>query len=151
MHFLRLLLVVSSVLLSVSTRVQSRPLEDRNKDTSRRESSTAINATVLILGGGVAGKTSNSSQACNLKNNNLLGVIAARTFYEQGIDFLIIEARGELGGRMMSHSFSGITVEAGANWVQGTQTGGGLANPIYELAKKHGLKTQSSDFTGSIS
>lgn len=51
---------------------------------------------VIILGGGVA------------------GVIAARTLHEKGIDdFLIVEARSELGGRVMSHSFAGKTVEAG--------------------------------------
>ena len=49
---------------------------------------------VLILGGGVA------------------GVIAARTLHQNGIDdFVIVEARHELGGRMMSHSFGGKTIE----------------------------------------
>ena len=84
---------------------------------------------VLILGGGVA------------------GVIAARTLHQNGIvDFLIVEARHELGGRMMSHSFGGKTIELGANWIHGTQTGNGPANPIYELAKKHNIKSQSNDF-----
>ena len=55
---------------------------------------------VLILGGGVA------------------GVIAARTLHQNGIDdFVIVEARHELGGRMMSHSFGGKTIELGANWI----------------------------------
>lgn len=50
--------------------------------------STRKNAQVLILGGGVT------------------GIIAARTLEEQGItDYLIVEARPELGGRMMSHTF----------------------------------------------
>ena len=84
---------------------------------------------VLILGGGVA------------------GVIAARTLHQNGIDdFIIVEARHELGGRMMSHSFGGKTIELGANWIQGTQTGNGPANPIFELAKKHNIKSQSNEF-----
>ena len=84
---------------------------------------------VLILGGGVA------------------GVIAARTLHQNGIDdFVIVEARHELGGRMMSHSFGGKTIELGANWIQGTQTGNGPANPIFELAKKHNIKSQSNNF-----
>ncbi|KAK7041761.1 hypothetical protein VNI00_009050 [Paramarasmius palmivorus] len=92
------------------------------------------NHTVLILGGGVA------------------GVIAARTLHTQGInDFLILEARDELGGRMMSHKLGNFTVELGANWIQGTQTDGGPANPIFELAEKHGVKTQLNDLYGSIS
>ncbi|KAK0432128.1 amine oxidase [Armillaria borealis] len=93
----------------------------------------ASNPRVLILGGGVA------------------GVIAARTLHEEGIDnLLIIEARDELGGRMRSHAFAGYTVEIGANWVQGTQTGTGPANPIFELAKKHNIATRASDFVGSM-
>ena len=92
---------------------------------------------VLILGGGVA------------------GVMAARTLHEQGIDdFIIVEARHELGGRMMSHTFGAghdeWTVEVGANWVQGTQTGNGPANPVWELAKKHNISLLSSDYFGSI-
>ncbi|KAK0200983.1 hypothetical protein DFS33DRAFT_1277312 [Desarmillaria ectypa] len=91
------------------------------------------NPRVLILGGGVA------------------GVIAARTLHEEGIDnFLIIEARDELGGRMRSHAFAGYTVEIGANWVQGTQTGTGPANPIYELVKKHNITTEANSFHGSM-
>ena len=93
--------------------------------------------TVLILGGGVA------------------GVIAARTLHEKGIDrFLIVEARDELGGRMCSTPFGAegrrVTVELGANWIQGTQEGNGSANPILTLAQKHGLKTAESDFYTSI-
>ncbi|KAI0752122.1 amine oxidase [Fomes fomentarius] len=96
------------------------------------------NATVLILGGGVA------------------GVIAARTLHEQGItSFIIVEARGELGGRLHSETFGAagreVTLEMGANWVQGTQTDNGPANPIWTLAKKHGLKTHFNDWFGSIS
>ncbi|OSX57036.1 hypothetical protein POSPLADRAFT_1158026 [Postia placenta MAD-698-R-SB12] len=92
---------------------------------------------VLILGGGVA------------------GVTAARALYEQGVtDFMIVEARGELGGRLTSQTFGApgrqYTVEVGANWVQGTQTGGGTENPIWALAKKHNIITRQSNFSESI-
>ncbi|EIW56720.1 amine oxidase [Trametes versicolor FP-101664 SS1] len=94
-------------------------------------------ASVLILGGGVA------------------GVIAARTLHEQGItNFTIVEAKGELGGRLTSTTFGAkgkeVTLELGANWVQGTQTDDGPANPIWTLVQKHGLKTHENDWTGSI-
>ncbi|KAF8154024.1 hypothetical protein B0H34DRAFT_662165 [Crassisporium funariophilum] len=89
---------------------------------------------VLILGGGVA------------------GVIAARTLHENGInDFLIIEAREELGGRMMTHTFANRTIEQGPNWIQGTQVGNGPSNPIFDLANKHKIKTQFNDWFGSVS
>ncbi|OSD03731.1 amine oxidase [Trametes coccinea BRFM310] len=95
-------------------------------------------ASVLILGGGVA------------------GVIAARTLHEKGIaNFTIVEAKDELGGRLSSQSFGApgkqVTLELGANWVQGTQTGDGPANPIWTLAQKHGLYTHFNDWFGSIS
>ncbi|KAJ6510494.1 amine oxidase [Mycena sanguinolenta] len=93
--------------------------------------------SVLILGGGVA------------------GIIAARTLHDQGIDdFLIVEARDELGGRLRSKQFGAddrrVTVELGANWIQGTQEGNGPANPILTLARKHGLKASESDFYDSM-
>jgi polyamine oxidase len=89
---------------------------------------------VLILGGGVA------------------GVIAARTLHEQGIDdFVIVEAGGELGGRMMTAKFANLTIEQGPNWIQGTQEGNGPANPIFTLANKHKLKSQFNDWFGSVS
>lgn len=83
----------------------------------------------------------------------MAGVIAARTLHENGIhDFIIIEARDELGGRLMSRTFGdNITVELGANWVQGTQTDRGPANPIFELAGKHRIETRFNDYFGSVS
>lgn len=89
---------------------------------------------VIILGGGVS------------------GVIAARTLHQSGINnFVIVEARDELGGRMMTTTFGGKTIEQGPNWIQGTQTGKGPANPIFTLAKKHNVSTQFNDWSGSVS
>ncbi|KAG6888936.1 hypothetical protein C0992_007049 [Termitomyces sp. T32_za158] len=88
---------------------------------------------VLILGGGMA------------------GVIAARTLHEQGIDdFVLLEARDELGGRLYSTPFGGHVIEVGANWIHGTRSGDGPINPILELANKHGLRTHVSDSYGSL-
>lgn len=51
-------------------------------------------ATVLILGGGAS------------------GIIAAKAFRENDTsDFKIIEVRNELGGRLRTKQFSGVTVE----------------------------------------
>lgn len=88
---------------------------------------------VLILGGGMA------------------GITAARTLHDQGIsDFLVVEARLELGGRLISHTFGEPgrqhTIELGANWVQGTSTGDGPENPVWTLAKKHNLDTRFSSY-----
>ncbi|KAK7691475.1 hypothetical protein QCA50_004874 [Cerrena zonata] len=84
---------------------------------------SAKDAKVLILGGGVAGLT------------------AARSLYDQGVtDFLIVEARHELGGRMRNHRFGAVdreyNLEVGANWVQGTSTKNGPTNPIWTFGKE---------------
>jgi polyamine oxidase len=88
-RFLPLLVSCSCVVVTLAA---SLPLSRRQQEK---------HATVLILGGGVA------------------GVIAAKTLTEQGIkDFKIIEARGELGGRLHSETFGEpgrqATVEVGA-------------------------------------
>ena len=75
--------------------------------TPRSESIARVNDhKVLVLGGGVA------------------GVIAARTLHQAGItDFLVVEARSELGGRLQSSPLSsGLTIELGANWIEGLQS-----------------------------
>ncbi|KAG2135556.1 hypothetical protein BD769DRAFT_1664708 [Suillus cothurnatus] len=89
--------------------------------TTHYKQRSTKDAKVLILGGGVA------------------GVIAARTLYREGIDdFLIIEARNELGRRMQNYT------------IGGTQTDNGPANPILALARKHHVKNQYSDLDGSV-
>lgn len=123
----------NSLVLALLARQGATRLVDRSQNGQASQK----DATVLILGGGVA------------------GVIAARTFHEQGIDFKIVEAQPQLGGRLQSFTFGAPgnqhVLELGANWVQGTETEGGPENPIWGLVKKHGVKTQDNDWTGSIS
>ncbi|KAF8640170.1 hypothetical protein AX16_010225 [Volvariella volvacea WC 439] len=120
MHFWEILAVLCIGASGVSaSALPRRPTPPPRHDTK-----------VLILGGGVA------------------GIIAARTLKQQGIDdFIIVEGRDELGGRMRSHEFSGYTIEVGANWIQGTRntSASGPVNPMLELAEKHGLKFQGSN------
>jgi polyamine oxidase len=80
-----------------------------------------VRTKVAILGGGMS------------------GVMAARTLAQANItDFLIVEGRHELGGRMLSTNFMGQMVELGANWVQGTRNNKtGASNPIWDLALKY--------------
>ncbi|KAG1782128.1 hypothetical protein EV702DRAFT_961311 [Suillus placidus] len=121
-----------AVLLGFAAFTTALPSPSRSNDHRSTK-----DAKVLILGGGVA------------------GVIAARTLHSKGIDdFLIVEARDELGGRMQNYTIGvpgkQYTVEVGPNWIQGTQTGNGTANPILTLARKHHVKNQYNDLDGSI-
>ncbi|KAF8210930.1 amine oxidase [Mycena galopus ATCC 62051] len=112
---LLLAVITASVALAAST-------PEVNGTTS---TSIKNDKTVLILGGGVA------------------SIIAARTLAKEGItDFLIVEARDELGGRMHS--------KEARRRATGTQEGDGPANPILTFARKHGVKTAESDFYESV-
>ena len=56
---------------------------------------------VIIIGGGAA------------------GIGAGEYLKKEHIDFVIIEAQGEVGGRIQKHNFNGHFVENGANWIHG--------------------------------
>ncbi|TFY70677.1 hypothetical protein EVG20_g2323 [Dentipellis fragilis] len=104
---------------------------------SPQSTASANDVRVLILGGGMA------------------GITAAKALHEQGIDdFKIVEARGALGGRMKVFKFGApgrqYSMEAGAEWVHGTQTGDGPSNPIFDLARKHNLTMHPSNYYGSM-
>ncbi|XP_011309619.1 peroxisomal N(1)-acetyl-spermine/spermidine oxidase [Fopius arisanus] len=72
---------------------------------------------ICIIGGGMAGLSAANHL---LKNNEN--------------DFVILEARGRIGGRIVATEFGGERVELGANWIHGV-----LGNPIFELAMANGL------------
>ena len=110
-----------------------------------------LDADVLILGAGMS------------------GVAAARTLFEAGVrNFLVLEARDEIGGRMRSAKFAGVTVELGANWIHGCRRNykgntdhkltNGLGkgnwsyvsqdiNPIWTLKEKCGLEGVFTNLT----
>ncbi|KAG1881024.1 uncharacterized protein F5891DRAFT_898757, partial [Suillus fuscotomentosus] len=61
-------------------------------------------------------------------------------------DFLIVEARDELGGRTQNYAIGvpgkQYNIEAGPNWIQGTQTGSGSVSPTLIFTRKHHIKNQ---------
>lgn len=73
---------------------------------SAAPAATTTKAKVAILGGGVS------------------GISAAKNLVANGItDFVIIEARDELGGRAHDIEFAGVRVEKGCNWVSYSPNG----------------------------
>ncbi|XP_022122534.1 peroxisomal N(1)-acetyl-spermine/spermidine oxidase [Pieris rapae] len=84
----------------------------------------------------------NSSKTCDKKKHNVViigagmaGLAAANYLINNGMeDFIIIEARKRIGGRIISIPMKNHRVELGANWIHGV-----LGNPIYELATANGL------------
>ncbi|CAG0887857.1 unnamed protein product [Cyprideis torosa] len=85
----------------------------RNKDGGRR----AEERTVVIIGGGVAGLAA-----------------AAALVKAKETNFLILEARERLGGRVLAAQVGHERVQLGACWIHGI-----LGNPLYELASSEGL------------
>jgi monoamine oxidase len=65
------------------------------------------------------------------------GIGAASKLYGAGKDFLVLEARDRIGGRVNTHQLesSGATVELGAQWIGPTQ------QLMWDLVKKHGVET----------
>ena len=92
-------------------------------------------ADVVIVGAGMA------------------GISTANTLHEQGMkSFVILEARGEIGGRMRAVEIAGVKVEAGANWIHNVdRTGRQMpANPLWPLRQRCGLRGVYTDFSSRI-
>lgn len=78
---------------------------------------------VIIIGAGIA------------------GITAALTLQNNGIDVLILEARGRIGGRITkAEEFSDIPVDLGASWIHGVN-----GNPLFEIAQKMNIKMDVTD------
>lgn len=64
----------------------------------------------------------------------LAGISACKHLHDKGVkDIIILEARHEIGGRMMTHTFGDVVIEKGANWIEGTD--GPQVNPILPLCQ----------------
>ena len=73
------------------------------------------------------------------------GLSAADYLIDIGKDILVLEARDRVGGRIWSHSWNGITIEEGANWIH-TSDG----NPLTEFAEKHGFTTYETPLNSMV-
>ncbi|XP_057498596.1 polyamine oxidase 1-like isoform X2 [Actinidia eriantha] len=89
-----------------------------------------VRSTVIIVGAGVS------------------GISAAKVLAENGVDdIVILEASNRIGGRIRKEEFGGVSVELGAGWIAGV--GGKESNPVWELARKSGLRTCFSDYSNA--
>ncbi|XP_073998632.1 spermine oxidase isoform X2 [Rhodnius prolixus] len=84
---------------------------------TKEDAQEAVKCKVIIIGAGMAGL----SAASLLANNNMT-------------DFLVLEARNRIGGRIVSIDKDGSKLELGANWIHGV-----LGNPMYEMAVVNNL------------
>ena len=100
--------------------------------------SNTITSKVLIIGAGIA------------------GLEAARLLQEQGIDYLVLEARNRTGGRVSTiRATNGLMLDMGARYIHGLYgsiPSGLLTNPLWDFARADNIsicETGQHDFLGS--
>jgi len=111
--------------------IERRETPTNDNLTYPKSHSSCTKTTVAVLGAGLA------------------GITTAQALSNQSIhDFIIVEYNDVIGGRVAHITFGGHTVELGANWVQGLDSGvpGGPVNPIWLLAQKYNLSNTYSDY-----
>ncbi|XP_046429966.1 spermine oxidase [Neodiprion virginianus] len=87
------------------------------ESSTRDSDDDQIYSKIIIIGAGMA------------------GLAAANHFLKNGeTDFVLLEARGRIGGRIVAIEMGNEKIELGANWIHGV-----LGNPIFELAMANGL------------
>ncbi|XP_043798544.1 peroxisomal N(1)-acetyl-spermine/spermidine oxidase [Apis laboriosa] len=86
-------------------------------ESTKKTEDDKVKCKILIVGAGMAGLSAANHL---LKNHET--------------DFLIVEARGRIGGRIVATKIGNEKVELGANWIHGV-----LGNPMFELAMANGL------------
>src|SRR5688572_2898676 len=75
------------------------------------------------------------------------GLSAAHYLHKKGIDFVILEARNRIGGRVFSHNIDpseNLVVELGAEWV------GNSHERVQNLCNEFGLSLQNNQFESHL-
>ncbi len=75
----------------------------------------------------------------------MAGLAAARHLSDEGLDVVVLEARDRLGGRTHSIELGGVTLDAGAAWVQQFPR-----NPLGRLAESLGLQLVPTHFDRAL-
>ncbi|KAH8307781.1 hypothetical protein KR044_013350 [Drosophila immigrans] len=117
------------------------PTEEGLADIAAAAATSTDESAAASSSGGVnSSSSSGNNNSTHVKvliiGAGMAGLSAANHLLQNGCDdFLIVEARGRVGGRIVSIPLdNNQKVELGANWIHGV-----LGNPIFEIAVQHGL------------
>ncbi|KAH8385090.1 hypothetical protein KR200_003881 [Drosophila serrata] len=112
------------------------PTEEGLSDITAAGAISGVRGGAIVDGGAGDPLLNNTNVKIVIIGAGMAGLSAANHLLQNGCDdFLILEARGRVGGRIVSIPLSNNQkIELGANWIHGV-----LGNPIFELAVQHGL------------
>ena len=75
----------------------------------------------------------------------LAGLAAAATLQEAGKRVMVLEARGEVGGRTRASTALGPPVDIGASWLHGIKD-----HPLYDMSAERGLEGVTTDYDSVV-
>jgi monoamine oxidase len=105
--------LVTLASMAVSLETLAMPNPRRNRPTDK---------TVLVIGAGMA------------------GIAAAYHLQQQGFQVKILEAQGQIGGRICTNRTTGVVFDEGASWIHHP-----IDNPITPIAQQAGVMTYRTD------
>lgn len=75
----------------------------------------------------------------------MAGLTAAKELADKGFNVIVLESRDRSGGRIWTDFSLDAPVDLGAAWIHGKSK-----NPIFNLARKNGIKTAPSSYSNSM-
>lgn len=104
----------------------------------------------LLAAGAAGAATPRSARAASglgrviVVGAGVAGLMAARTLVDAGVETVVLEARGRIGGRAWTVDLGGVPADLGAGSVHG-----GAGNPLYDFAVAQGIGVTAVDLEPS--
>lgn len=98
-------------------------------------------AGAAVVAASVPGCSTRAAQRVIVVGAGVAGLAAARRLRQAGHRVTILEARGRLGGRVVTSDAVGVPIDLGAAWIHGDD-----GNPLTKLAEEAGARTVPTDW-----
>jgi len=96
--------------------------------------------------------TTNRTTTVTIVGAGTAGIKAAQDLAAAGIDFIVVEAKDTVGGRVQDSEFGGYVVEDGANWIHGPlhknpkKRNNRSNNPLWKYKKRYKMQGAYTDY-----